>query len=206
MKRLLLLVVLLSTALWADEITFTTVGPGTITSGLSGMSAGPASVVLVTDVTTGKSITLTDTFTSSAGAAHSVTLTGQSYTAFFSSGVGDSVDIPGEVTGNLLDNSELTAIVDGAGSFSGEFDVTFLNPMLLKEFGLGPKFSDTGSVGITFHDSDVTGHSLTGNIGGGSTTVLTLTTPIPEPVSLLLLGTGILVIAKLNRFSNLSVR
>jgi hypothetical protein len=95
----------------------------------------------------------------------------------------------------MLDNSELTAVVDGAGSFSGEFNVSFLNPVLLKDFGLGPDFAPTGSVGITFHESTVTGQSLTGMIGGGSTTVLTVTTPIPEPETLFmfLFGIGTLV-------------
>jgi hypothetical protein len=184
------------TTAFADEITFTVVGPGTITSSLSGMTAGPAMVPLVTDVTTGKSFPLTDTFTASAGAAHSVTVGATSYTAFFAPGATGSVSIPGGVTGNMLDNSELTAVIpDGAGSFSGEFDVTFLSPTILAEFGLGPHWAPTGSVGITFHESALNGHSLTGNIGGGSTTVLTVQTAVPEPETwaMFLFGCGTLV-------------
>jgi hypothetical protein len=150
-------------------------------------------VTMVTDVTTGKSIALTDHFTASAGAATSITTNGDNYTGFFGHGAAGSVNIPSAVTGNMLGGSELTA-ADEAGSFSGEFDVTFLSPVILKEFGLGPKWAPTGSVGITFHESAITGQSITGLIGGGSTTVLTVTTVVPEPATwaMFLFGLGTL--------------
>jgi hypothetical protein len=197
MKKVLLFAVVLGLTSFAlgDEITWTTVGPGMITAGLSGMNAGPASVVLVTDVTTGKSITVSDTFTAATGAAHSVTVSATNYTGFFEPGAAESVSIPGAVTGSMLDESEVTAVVGGAGSFSGEFDVSFVSPTILAEFGLGPHWAPTGSVGITFHESAVSGHTLTGQIGGGSTTILTVQTAVPEPETWFLLGSGILTLA-----------
>jgi hypothetical protein len=191
------LLLALTTFAFSDIITFTVVGTGSVdfTAGLAGMMAGPADVTLVTDVSTGKSFPLSDTFHASAGAAHSITIGATSYTAFFSPGATDSVDIPGVVTGNMLDESEATAVTGGAGSFSGEFEVTFVSPAILAELGVGPKWNPTGSVGVTFHESTVNGHTLTGEIGGGSTTVLTVATPIPEPMPLVLLSAGVLILS-----------
>jgi hypothetical protein len=169
-----------------------------VSGGPSGFSAGPSSVVLVTDVNTGKSFPLSDTFHATAGTAHSVTVGATNYTAFFSPGTTGSVSITDAVTGDMLDDSELTAVhPDGAGSFSGEFNVSFVNPAILAEFGLGPKWSPTGSVGITFHESAVSGADITGVIGGGSTTVLTVATPVPEANTFMLFffGIGMLISA-----------
>jgi hypothetical protein len=95
----------------------------------------------------------------------------------------------------MLDSSEMTAVVDGAGSFSGEFEVTSVDEGLLKELGAGPKWAPTGSVGVTFHDADLgAGRRLVGQIGGGSTTLLTIETPVPEPLTLLLVGTAALLV------------
>jgi hypothetical protein len=201
-KAVIMAVLALAGMALADEVTFTVVGPGTISSSAAGLSAGPSSVVLVTDVTNGKSEMLDTTFQATAGAAHSVTVTDDNYTAFFGHGAAGSVNIPGAVTGNMLDNSEVTAVVDGAGSFSGEFDVTFIDPAILKALGTGPKWAPTGSVGVTFHDAHVSGQTLSGTIGGGSATVLTVETPIAEPATLLLLGSaGLLVMYRVRRSS-----
>jgi hypothetical protein len=181
----------------ADEITFSIVGTGAVnlTGGPSGMTSGPVDVFEVTDITTGASFSLHDSFTASAGGAHSIALH-PTYVAFFAPGGAGSVDITNAVTGTMLDNSELTAVYpDSTGSFSGEFDVTSFNPAILTMFGIKGHVAPVGSVGLTFGHDAVTGSSISGIIGGGSTTVLTIKTAVPEPDTwfLLLFGLGTIV-------------
>jgi hypothetical protein len=200
-KFALLLTLVLGLATWAfsDEITFSIIGPGVLTAAAAGVTAGQAEVEIVTDITTGKRIELYRTFTTSAGAAHSITVTTTNYTGFFSPGATDSVNVGDVLLGNMLDNSEVTAVNDGAGSFSGEFHVTFIHSEILKEFNTGPSWNPTGSIGITFHDADISGTTLVGAIGGGSATVLTVeTTPIPEAQTFMLFffGVGTLILAR----------
>lgn len=193
---------LLVGAAMGDEITFSVVGLSNVAdifSSPSGMTAGPASVVLVTDVTQGKSFSLSETFNASAGAAHSITVGSTVYTAFYGPGAVGSVDITNAVAGNMLDNSELTAVFpQGTGSFSGEFLVTSVNPAVLALFGLGPKFNPSGSVAITFGQDQVNGQDLSGVIGGGATTILTVNTT-PELMTILLFGTGIVMAGAMAR-------
>jgi hypothetical protein len=193
--------VLLCAVTWAaaDEITFSIIGNGSvnITSGTSGMTAGPATAFEVTDITSGKTITISDAFNASAGAATSTHVTPTTYTAFFSGGAANSVSIANAVTGTMDPASELTATLPhGAGSFSGEFDVTSFNPAILTMLGITGKVGPSGSVGITFVTDNVTGSTLTGVIGGGSTTVLTVATvPEPETILLLVFGLGTIYMA-----------
>jgi hypothetical protein len=199
-KRVLLLtaaLLFISSLALADELTVTVVGQtgiaADITAGPSGMVAGPANAVLVTDITTGKSFTLSDTFNASAGPSTSIHITPTNYTSFFSAGGANSVSVSNVVMGMMDPASEITAVLPGgAGSFSGEFDVSFFSPAILAEFGLSnAHVSPSGSVGITFVETGLSGQDLTGKIGGASTTVLTVTT-VPEPATLLLWGSGLL--------------
>jgi hypothetical protein len=202
-KRLLLFLtaalLFTTTFALADEITFSMVGLGTgtdITAIPSGMIAGPGNVFEVTDVTTGIHFPLTDVFNAMAGPSHSITVGPTTYTAFFSSGPAGSVSITNALSGNMLDDSEITAVFPGSqGSFSGEFEVSSFNPEILKMFGIHGKVAPVGSVGITFANSHVDGVSLTGDIGGGSTTVLTIKTVVPEPNTLIMFVFGIGMLA-----------
>jgi hypothetical protein len=202
MKKFALLFTLvlgLATWVFSDEITFTVIGPGTLTAATAGVSAGQAEVEFVRDVTTGKQIELYRAFTTTTGVAHSITVTATNYTGFFEPGAADSVNVGDVLLGNMLDNSEVTAVNDGAGSFSGEFHVTFIHSEILKEFNTGPSWNPTGAIGVTFHDADISGTTLTGAIGGGSATVLTVeTTPIPEAQTFMLFffGVGTLILAR----------
>jgi hypothetical protein len=194
-KKTLLLALLLGLGTWAtaDEITFSIRGDGSvnITSGTTGMVAMSATAFEVADITTGKVITIDDAFSASAGSSTSIHVTPASYTAFFSGGMPDSVSIAGALTGTMDPNSELTATLPGgAGSFSGEFDVTSFNQSILDELGVKGKVGPSGSVGITFVTHDETGNTLTGVIGGGSTTVLTVQTAIPEPDTIFMFAFG----------------
>jgi hypothetical protein len=179
----------------ADEITFSVVGNGTmdITSSPSGMSAGPATAFQVTDITTGKSITISDPFSASAGTAHSVTVGPTVYNAVFSAGGADSVLITNGVSGTMLDKSDISAVFpNSTGSFSGEFTVTSFNQAILTALGVKGTVAPVGSIGITFGQDAVSGQTLTGVIGGASTTVLTVqTAPVPEPATWLMFWSGI---------------
>ena len=204
MKRLALLGVLVlsfAATAAADIITFNFVvgPPGSLTASATGLSSGPASNVLVTDVTTGMSVTQLGTFTSSAGPASSFTPFPPFVIATYTAGGANSVQIVDPmmnplVTGSMMSGGALlTAFPNGQGAFLGDFNVTFVSPAVLAMFGLPPGWEPVGAVAITFAHDNFDGTTVTGNIGGGTVTIVSV---VPEPASLGVLGMGLLAVAE----------
>lgn len=208
-SALLILVLAVATIARADQITFSAIGVGAATtSAVSGFNAGPGLNVSVTDATTGVTFTLSGLATVSTGPASSflVTTSPDIVVAVYTPGITDSILItdPSKtivyLSGVMEDNSAMLATYpDATGSFHGRFDVTSVNPAVLAMFGLGPQFDPRGSVGVSFGSTDLgRGNTeLTGVLGGASYTIVS--SAVPEPTTLSLAGSGLLLMAVLIR-------
>lgn len=198
MGKLLLTLLFAATPLVADQITFSFVSlvgnTATVKADPSGFQAGPAVNTTVTDSTTSMIVPLAGVVNASTGAASSFSVLPNVVLAVFNAGSGGSVSIVNPITtapiltGSTNDNSTLVAThPGGTGAFLGGFDVTFVDPALLAEFGLHDP-DPRGSLGITFGQDTLLGKTLSA-VGGGGTITITAT-PISEPASsgLLLLG------------------
>lgn len=103
-------------------------------------------------------------------------------------------DNPGFKTGTKSSNG---------GSASGGFTVSYLNPIIYTWLGLGPQTYDpTGNWSVTTKSDTcksctATSGTLTAQVSEGSVTIFT--SPVPEPGTLAMFGTGILGLAGLIR-------
>jgi len=202
MKKLALLWLLtLGTAYAAaDEITFSFIELGApvinLTSSPTGLVAGPALNIVVSDTSRHLQFPLNAIFNASTGPGV-ITSTPIRYEGEYSSGgsvsivSGSTIFVSGAP---MFDHSHLISQrSEDEGAFAGEFLVTSVDPGVLAMFGLGPKWNPDGSVSITFGQTSVTGDNLSAIIGGGTVTIETPPT-IPEATTLLLFGSGILLV------------
>lgn len=212
MKKLLLLSALclvLTTFVYADEITFTVVGTSNsfnVFADSAGFSAGPALNVLVSDTAKNLHFSLVGTFNASAGAASSFVITPSTVNGTFGAGGTNSVSVIGSsvfVEGDMLAGGDLgSTYPGGTGSFQSVFDVTQVDPAVLAFFGAGPRFDPRGAVSVTFGQTQVVNSELEGIFGGGSVTIVVST--IPEPRYLGFAGFGVLGLAGIYRKWQLS--
>jgi PEP-CTERM motif len=206
----LALLVSLSSVALADAITFTFLGslqPVHINS--TGFSAGPALVLLVSDTQIPATNLLVGAASISTGAAASYTAAAGVVTAQYLPGPGVEVDVnsascvggamPGVcLQGSSNSNGQYVGTRLGTGSFQALFQVDYVSPYITSLFGDPNQWLPSGS------DSLNTAANLFKNGGTKDDALLTggtisLQTPVPEPGSLALLGSGILGLATVIR-------
>jgi hypothetical protein len=214
--RALLFCLFLTTAALADQITFSFISspgnPRDFTASQSGgVSAGPGLNVLVSDATSGVHVPFDGIVTASTGPATSFTMTPLFILGTFAAGSADSVSIVDPmtgapiVTGTMNANAGLLALLSGAGSFLGTFDVSFVDPTLLGMFDLSPVFGSSGSISMTFAQTNVSASgTVSGVIGGGALTVTA--SPVRESASALYFATGLLLIILGLRWKRITAR
>jgi hypothetical protein len=200
----------LSSVALADAITFSFVtGAPSVTINASGLSAGPAMVLLVSDSDFSEVFSLVGTATISTGAASSYVASGGNLTAQYLPGPGIEVLVdsascvggahPGVcLEGVLNSNGQYTASLNGTGSFQALYTVTYVSPYIPGLFGDAKGWQTSGSDSLTTSANKFQngGHTASATMGGGS---ITYQTPVPEPGTLALLGSGILGMAGLLR-------
>jgi hypothetical protein len=188
----------------ADQINFnfTTGSPSSVTATSAGLNSGPSPLTNISNTTTGTIIPFSGNYINgNTGPAFSLTQFGNIVIGTFSAGGTNSVlveDSVGNVlvAGDMEDNASLLSTVpNGTGSFLGTFHVTFVDPAILALFGLGPGFSPEGSVAFTTGNANFDGTTYTAALGGGAVTIQSVSSVVPEPASLGLLGLGFLTAA-----------
>jgi len=202
-----------TTAAVADQINFnfTTGAANSVTATSAGLNSGPSPLTNISDTTTMTIIPFTGNYINgNTGSAVSLVQFGSIVLATFNGAGANSVlveDSMGNVlvAGDMEDNASLLSTVPaGTGSFLGTFHVTFVDPTILALFGTGPNFAPDGSVAFTVGNANFDGTTYTGALGGGSVTIQTVTSTVPEPMGLGLFGLGFLTVASglRRRFAN----
>jgi hypothetical protein len=190
---------LIVSAAFADQITFNfTSSP--LTAQASGLAFGPSTIILVRDDNTGNSTTISATASGTTGTATSF-IVGPPLVASFSNGGPGSIiieDSMGHVflEGSILGASTLgSSYPDGVGHFGSNITVTEVAPGVLAALGLGTGFDSMGSISLTLGSADFTGGILTAEVGGGTVTIET-PPPVPETLTLVLMGSGLVILAR----------
>lgn len=206
MRKALLLVVLSASATmaYADIVTFTFLdfNTATFSATASGLSFANATNVLVTDNTTGKSMTLTAIDSGNTGTATHFDPGPPLIVDYLGSGP-NSVEIEsgGHVflSGSMDNEGRLEAeYPNKAGAFLSRFTPSFVDPAILTALGTSTHFTNDASVSLTLAQTSFDGKMLDATLGGGAVTIET-TTATPEPASLSLVGGGLLLISGLFR-------
>jgi hypothetical protein len=192
----------------ADAITFSFVFGPPVTIATTGLSAGPALVLLVSDTKIPTFFPLTGSASVSTGPAAPTTYqaTASSLSAQFMPGVGTEILVlspscvggamPGTcLSGSLNTNGKYAATLFGTGSFQALFQVDYVSPFITSLFGDPYGWLQTGSDSLNTAFNVFTNHGTTASaiLTGGA---ITFQTPsVPEPGTLALFGSGILGLA-----------
>jgi PEP-CTERM motif-containing protein len=158
----------------------------------------PSTVLQVSDTKLSTVFSFARTASVSTGPAASYTATSSNLNATFGSGGAVLVTSAfcGGVclTGTLNGNGTYTAMIHQTGSFQGLFQVTFVSPVITGLFGDVNVWLPGGPDSLTTRSNTFTagGTTATADMLGG---LIGFQTPVPEPGTLALLGSGILGLA-----------
>jgi hypothetical protein len=206
----LALLTALSSVALADAITFSFVTSNqSVAINASGVSVGPALVLLVSDSNLGEVFNLVGTARISTGPASSYVASGGNLTAQYLPGAGIEVEVDSAVCaggahpgvclqGIQNSNGQYTATFRGTGSFQALYSVAYVSPYIPALFGDAQGWQATRSDSLTtslniFRNAGTTDLA---KLGGGS---ITYQTPVPEPGTLALVGSGIIGVAGILR-------
>jgi hypothetical protein len=191
----------------ADAISFNFVFSSTpVHADATWLTAGPALVLLVSDTKIPAVFSLVGTANLSTGPASSYVAAGNTLSAQYTAGKGIEVEVDSAqctgtgicLQGILNSNGSYTATLLGTGSFQALFTVTYVNPVIPALFGDPSGWQATGSDSLTTSVNKFTngGKTDSATLGGGS---ITYQTPVPEPGTLALFGSGLVGLAGLIR-------
>lgn len=196
----------------ADAITFGFVGTSStpaVSINASGVTLGPATLLSLTDTNTNNIHLLPGTVFISTGSASSFVASGGILSAQFNAGSGVEVEVdsascvggsmPGVcIQGSQNSNGAYVGFLNSTGSFQALFHVDYVSPYVTSLFSQPNQWLQPGS------DSFTTSHNSFANGGRTDTTSLgqggiTFQTPVPEPGTLAMIGSGMIGLATVLR-------
>jgi hypothetical protein len=193
------LLVIFTNAAMADNIAFHFYGGGSVAATPAQFTSSLTTLVSAEDTDTSTLVSTTGNASLATGAVSSATYN-PGVQLSFEFGPGGSISVMSGSTTLLTGDSVasgmgIMALNNGkTGSISGDFAVTYVNPIVLSWFGLtGQTIEPSGAWSLNTSKDAATSSTFNAQISGG--TINFATDVVPEPGTLALMGTGMLGLA-----------